>query len=191
MELTDRHIEAIKEFIVTSQQGASWEKYFGTGNKDADKVAASKFFKRPEAKRMVKILRDSREKAIVEATKKTYEKLYAEQIASELELDIFHTKVLRGEAEMEEVFAVREKRFNAMAKTMEEQVVFKRVKRTPSIKEKQISSDLLYKRKGSYKGVTKVQIEQDDQKAAAIAKDGQGQIERCVILSDGTKLPIV
>lgn len=198
MELSEKQIKVIQQFLSTNEQLESYLKYFGSGNRKMDAVTACRWFKKPEVKRMVKLLREEREKAIIKATQDTYIKMYAEQIASELELDIFHTEVVRGKAEMEEVFAVREKTLvnrivqGQVVPFMEEKVVFKRIKRAASIKERQVSASELYKRKGSYKGVAKVSAGQDDQQAAINSKGNENTpIERYAILSDGTKLPII
>lgn len=194
MQLTERHIQVIREFLNTNQQGASYEKYFGTGKKDSDKVSASNFFKKPEVKKMLKTLQEVRDKAIIKATQDTYEKLYAEGIATELELDILHTRIIRGEEEMEEIFAVREKTFNMQKSVYEDVTMFKRVKRKATIKEKQISISELYKRKGSYKGVARINPDQDDQVAAERAKNAgvnDKPVERMVVLSNGEKIPFI
>ncbi len=100
---------------------------------------------------------------------------------------------------MEELFAVREKKLvprpgvdeGTVKWIQEETVTFKRIRRSPNIKEKQISGAELYKRKGSYKP-TKVVTSpdsQDDQEAAMKSK-GAEVIQRVVYLSNGEKLPI-
>lgn len=167
----------------------------GRGKQGSDKVSASNFFKRPEVKRMVKLLTEAKEKAIVKATEEVYKKMFSEEIATELELDVFHTNVLRGKVKVEEVYPVREKTVKNILQNgkiipmLEEKVLFKRVERLPSIKEKQFSAAELYKRNGSYKPFKlKVSDSQDDQEQAAIANNGVETIERYVILSSGEKI---
>lgn len=196
MQLTEKHIQVIKKFIETGEQAASYSAFMGRKKPESDKVAASNFFKRPEVKKMLKLLQDAKEKGIVSATEKVYADLYAKEIASELELDIFHTKVVRGQIEVQEVFAVKEKMIvnklvnGKLVPLVEEKVLFKRVQRLPTIKEKQYSAAELYKRSGSYKPFkVKVSDNQDDQEAAEQAKGNQVEtVERFIVLSNGEKL---
>lgn len=198
MHLTEKHIAVIREFLDTNEQTASWIKHFSTGNTNSERVAASIFFKRPEVKKMLKVMRDTRDKAILQATQKTYEKLFSEEIASDLELDIFHTSVIRGKVEVEEIFEVKEKRLvpftdaaTGHRKTIvEDTTVFKRVKRLPNISERQASAKELYKRRGSYKMVPRAQDgDQDDTEQAEMSKGNEvTAIRRTIMLSDGKLL---
>jgi hypothetical protein len=197
VKLTDVHYNIIKEFVETGLQGASFAKFMGKGKADCDRANASNFFKQAEVKRMVKILREAKERAMVTATEKAYQKLYAEEIASTTEIDMFHTKVLRKQVQVQEIFAVREKtlvnvqRGGKMVPVVEERVVFKKVDRQPNIREQQKAGEELYKRSGAYKPLRVIappRDEQDDMEAAAKANSGVQSIERVIILSDGSKL---
>jgi hypothetical protein len=201
--LTEKQLQVIREYVENNRQYESWAKVFGSGKENNDRANACNFFKRPEVKQMAKMMIEARDRAAVQAMEKAYEKMYIEQIATELELDIFHTKVVRGEIPVQETFAVREKKVVYVTKkvkgkektvpVVEDKVIFKKVDRQASLKERQFSAAELYKRSGSYKPfkIKSVDLNQDDQEAAEIAKAKDvDTIQRFVILSNGTQIPM-
>lgn len=187
MRLSAKHLRIINHFVLTGNKDESYRTEFPTVKSTA---TSHHFFNKPEIKEKVEEIMAIRDIAYTDGIKKTLEKM-SEQVASEIEIDVFHTSVLRGQIMMIEHFAVREKRFNEKNGVIEDVAVIKKIERPPTIKEKQISASELYKRRGSYKAVQRVQIEQDDTKSAEIAKSGSQDIMRVVILSNGERLPIL
>jgi hypothetical protein len=202
--LTEKQIGVIATYVQTQEMAASYSALFTGTTEGSLRASATAFFKRPEVKRLVKKLTEQREKVLFEANEAALKKIYTEQIASETELDIYHTKVVRGEVFVQDIFAVKEKHIvekvvgNKKVPMVEEKVVFKKIDRLPNVRERQLSAHALYLRKGSYKPLKyrNVDGEQDDQAAALKAKQGQigngeNEIQRVVILSDGTPLPLL
>lgn len=176
----------INHFVLTGNKDESYRTEFPTVKSTA---TSHHFFNKPDVKKKVEEVTAIRDKFYSDGIKNAYDK-FAELVASELEVDVMHTKIIRREIKMTDRVPLKYRKVNDDG-TIHEYYEIMDVEREPTIKEMQISASELYKRRGSYKAVQRVQIEQDDTKSAEIAKSGSQDIMRVVILSNGERLPIL
>lgn len=145
---------------------------------------ATKLLSQPNIRKQLEEMKAKIQTAMIENTARAVSKEFAATALTVAELDAFHCSIVRGEVEVEEVIPVYNWQdiLNAEGKVVKRvrQAAFMRVKRPPNIRERQVSVDALYRRKGSYaKGFPG----QDP-------NDGDENVQRVVILSDGSKLEL-
>lgn len=191
MQLTNKHIEFCREFMASNSATDAYSKAFKNKNRRSCSVAASYLLtKRPEIKELIEKMRRDKEQQLIAFKEKELQDL-KQQVLSEIELDFFHSQVLRGQMLVEEVYQVRE--YVPVQKDQLGQLVpgtgrwavtFKKVTRPPNIREKQISADMLYRRKGSYAPlkIRPIGIEDGD------GEESENE-ERVLILSNGERIP--
>lgn len=160
------------------------------------KASSSKLMTHPEVQDLIEKLKAERQDKLTEvnrelttqAIKETMEVLPPEFFGLALtveNVDQLHYSIIKGMVEVEDVLPVKRKTYTKDGKLTEETVSFMRVKRKPNIRERQASMDALYKRWGSYAPGKHLhgfgKTGEDD--------DGEGNVQRFILLSDGTKIP--
>lgn len=193
-KLKDKHIAFVNAIASGVKQSTAWIEHMAESEKvsvGSASVSASRLLARPEIQDLLKRTKLAHEEAITgEISRKIAEEFKTDVLTVE-ELDSFHSSIIQGKVLVEEVVPVYtyNETVDAEGKVVKRtrQTSFVNVKRPPNIREKQISIDALYKRKGSYApskffGALK-NLNNDDE----LPEEG----ERVVLLSDGTKIPLL
>jgi phage terminase small subunit len=191
MKLTKRHKDFCMDYLLTRNGTESYLKFYTDSKRKSANVAAHYLLKRPEIQEFISFLeadmeekeKEVRERAIAELKKK---------IISMVELDVFHSQVVRCEVEVEDVLPVREYiPFDAKIPNSGRWLIsFKRIKRLPNLRERQISAAELYRRQGAYAPTKTKFIEEGDGLLPANGNGNGNGSARFVILANGEKIPI-
>jgi hypothetical protein len=191
--LNEKQLEFCKNYVSSGSAADAYKKAYKCKNVSSCRTNGSKLLKKEDVQTFIDKLRRAKEEQIIAGRKKEIEDL-KEQVLHEIELDVMHSQICRGAMLVEEIYQVRE--YVPVQKDDSGQLVpgsgrwavtFKRVTRAPNIREKQISSDLLYKRKGSYAPL-KIRATGGANDADIEDADSQPE-ERYIILSNGNRLP--
>jgi hypothetical protein len=194
MELKEIHKRFCREYMISLNAKDSYLKCFKTSSAKSAGPSAHNLLKKQEIKDYIDKLKRDKEKQMQETRKQELE-LIKEQVLTEIELDFFHSQVLRGEIMVEEVIPTREyvpvekdDKGNVILGTGRWAVSFKSVRRKPNIREMQISADQLYRRKGSYAAI-KIKPTRGDNDDDIIDETPQ-PAQRFILLSNGERLPL-
>lgn len=190
MIITKRHIDFAKVYVQTLSPADAYQKAYKHKDRNYCRIAAHGLLKKPEIKGLIDKFRIEQDQLVSEGRKKALEDL-KDQILTDIELDYFHSQVLRGQLMVEEVFQVREyvptqydKAGGIIPGTGRWAVTFKKVQRKPNIREMQFSAAELYKRKGSYAPLKIRPVT-----GANDPEDEDEQPQRFILLSNGERLP--
>ncbi len=190
MQLRLKHKEFCK--LIAENEFSATEAYcrsFNTTNRKTAAPCASRLLEKKEILDEIEKFKEEKSKLANEIALASKAQAITEmkaQILNDIELDYFHSQVVRGEVEIEELWPVRE--YIPLTKDDPRSgrwlVSFKKVKRLPNVREKQISASELYKRMGSYATPkAKLFIEDDRDERDKTPK------QDVIILSDGTTIP--
>lgn len=192
MRLNQRHRNFCKYWILNRNGLESYQKAFKNKNRGSCGVLAHKLLAKPEIKEHIAKLEKDKEAQLIELRKNELEKLKLE-ILTEIELDYFHSQVVRGQIEVEEVVQVKEYiplQIDNQGKTIEGTGIsissFKKIKRPANIMERQRSAMELYKRKGSYALLKKPVNNFDDAEEAEEIKEAEVMM---ITFSTGVEKP--
>lgn len=114
------------------------------------KVRASLLLNKPPIKALVAKASEELNKAIVKANIDTLPEELKTVMLTVDQIDSFHYAVLKNAVEVEEIHPVTTIKRDKNGREVERTVTFHKVKRRANIRERQISSDYIYKRLGSY-----------------------------------------
>lgn len=174
-------------------QSDAWLKFMATSKKTTRQTAtpcASRLMKQPL---MIKLIEELRQKKIDALSQEVVQlaKEFKVSILEDSNLDAFHSAVIQGMVQVEEVVPVVNytDTVNSRGQVVQRHrtTSFMRVTRQPNIREKQISIDALYKRRGSY---APGKLFGAFKNMGGDGDEGGDVIERFIILSNGTKIPM-
>jgi hypothetical protein len=149
------------------------------------RVQGSKLAAKPRIKKLIEELKAAINKEVVQVKAREIAAVFQTDLLTVDEMDAYHSAIVQGKVMVEEVIPTREMMYKN-GKIVSSQVVFRKVHRPPNVRERQISIDALYKRFGNYAPSRLF--------AAVAGVNDEGDlenVERVVILSDGTKLPLL
>lgn len=157
--------------------------------KNSVEAAACALIKRPEMQSLLKEASAARSTEIIKVAAREVAKEFTTPVLTVEELDSFHSAVVQGLIMVEETIPVYKWAEilgeDGKVKKRVKEANFVRVTRPPNVREKQVSVDALFKRFGNYA---------PSRVFGAFGKvndDGEVEnIERVVLLSDGTKVPL-
>lgn len=184
----DKHIAFINAVVSGMPQYQAYIEFISPTKKLKKATAeggAHKLMKRSEMKNLLETIKTERQNAITAEISRNVGKEFQTIILTAEEIDAFHSAVLQGQVEVEEVVILKTLTYDEKGNVIKKQDTPMRIKRGPNIREKQISGAELYRRKGSY-APTKMwgafkNIPNDDKPE---------DVERYVMLSDGTRIPL-
>lgn len=122
--------------------------------KQSAMVNASRLMARPEIQAIIKRAQQARETEIVKITSREIAKEFSAILLETTELDAFHCAIIQGQVQVEEVIPmynwedILDVKGNVIKRIRK--ATFVKVTRPPNVREKQISVDALYKRRGEY-----------------------------------------
>lgn len=185
MKLRGRHYDFARHVVENNNPMAAYKKFYKCKNNNVASAGSTKLVKRPEIQELIVTMQRDKEAMIKQARSEELEKM-KDQIISEIELDKFHTDVLRNDISVEEIIVMRE--FTPAHKDGKGNDIpgrwisaIKKIQRAPNLREKQISADQLFKRKGSFAAVkVKAEVDLSDNR----------ETTRLIKLSDGSTLPM-
>lgn len=189
-KLNDKHIALVNAIAGGTTAQVAYLQHMAVNPKcslQSAAVTVSRLLKRPDMKELLQRTRRAREDAITGQITRTLAAEFKGIVLTADEMDSFHSAVIQGFVEIEEVIPVmnitEDVDDNGKVTKRRKQTNFMRVKRPPNVREKQISVDALYKRFGHYApnkfyGAFK-NMDNDD--------PGEN-VERYVMLSNGEKL---
>lgn len=191
--ITDKHILFASDVAAGKDQYQAYIDHLATRKdikKEGAKVQSSKLINRPEMKQLIEKIRKEKTEALVSITARQVAKEFKTVLLETEELDAYHCAIIQGMVEVEEVVPVYtyEDVLNEKGQVIKriKKPSFMKVKRPPNIREKQISIDAIYKRRGNYAPAKLFG-------AFGNVNDETGDIEnveRFVILSTGEKIPL-
>lgn len=185
----DQHVAFCNAIAAGMDKYKAWQEYMSPGKKAGKMTAAanaSKMLKRPEIKALIVQAQKARNAEITGQMLREVGKEFSTTLLTVDELDAFHSAVVQGLVEVEEVVQVYTNEYSKDGRLKTRTASFMRVKRPPNVKEKQTSVDALYKRFGNYA---------PSRIFGAFAKANEEgeleQVERVVMLSTGEKIPLL
>lgn len=185
-KVADKHIAFANAVAAGEFQNIAWLKFIGAKGtkKTVANVKASELMKRPEIQALVRKAQDQRAVAIIEENLKLLPEEFKTAALSVEQIDSLHYSIMKGMVEVEELVPVVTIYKDDKGRETSRTTVMHKVKRKPNIREKQVSADAIYKRFGSYApsrvaGMFK-NVGDDD--------DGDGSVQRFLLLSNGNKL---
>lgn len=190
--LPDRHIAFINEVASGVPQYQAYIKHIATKKlteASARRTSSMLLNKSPYRKLLQQAINE-RQKILIEKSAEVVAKEFTERSLTNDELDAFHCAVIAGKVDIEEVVPVYDWQDivdeNGRVVKRIRKTNFLKVKRPPNVREKQISIDALYRRRGLYApGRIAGMI-------ASVGSDGEiDQVQRFVILASGEKVPFV
>jgi len=152
-------------------------------------VCGSQLLKRPEIKNTIEKFQLKLIEQVTGETSRIIAKEFTTTMLTVDEMDCFHSAIIQGLVEVEEVVPVY--RWNEVLNSKgaivqrTKEANFVRVKRPPNIKEKQISIDALYKRFGNYAARKFIGA------IGELNGNGDVTIKRMILLSTGEKIPML
>lgn len=189
LKITDRHIAFANDIAAGTPQNVAYQKHLATKKKlhpGTAKTQASRIMSKPEMQDLVDRIRLERQNAITKNQARIIAKEFSTILLSVDELDAYHSAIIQGMVEVEEVVPHFTLEYDKSGKVVKKSTSFVRVKRPPNIREKQISISELYKRFGHYA---------PNKLFGAFGRvNEEGEVEnvqRVFALSDGTKLPLL
>lgn len=192
-KLKDKHI-AFCNGIVTGMTGRNAYLQFLAVNPNCSKISASisatRLLARPEIQQCLQRLRLQLEEKITGEVSRLIPKEFSTPLLTVDEMDNFHSAIVQGIIEVEEVVPVYRwtEVFNKAGKVIQrnKEANFVRVKRPANVREKQISIDALYKRFGNY-APSKI-----FGAFGRVNEEGEVEnVERVIMLSTGEKVPLL
>jgi phage terminase small subunit len=114
------------------------------------KVKASRLLQQPPIKALVAKASEELNRAIVKANIETLPEELKTAMLTIDQIDSFHYAVIKNLVEVEEIHPVTTIRRDKNGREVERTVTFHKVKRKANIRERQLSTDYIYKRLGSY-----------------------------------------
>lgn len=156
-KLNDKHIAFCNAIAGGTTHRSAYIEHMAVSDKctlRSAAVTASRLLSRPEIKACIERCRLAREQAITGIISRNVAKEFETIVLTVTELDSFHSSVVQGMVEVEEVVPVYKwtERLNEEGKVIgrSKEANFMKIKRPPNVREKQISVDALYKRFGHY-----------------------------------------
>lgn len=146
---------------------------------------ACQLMKKKEIQEIIQQTKKAHAEALINQSSSMLAKEFSTPLLTVDELDSFHSAIVQGLVDVEEVIPVYTSTYDDNGVIKMKQTSFMRVKRPPNIRERQISIDALYKRFGNYSpsrffgAMGKVNEEGDLE-----------NVQRMLILSTGEKIPI-
>lgn len=187
-KLNDRYIAFAIAVATGSEQLKAYIEHVATRKNVKKSTAAtnsSNLMKRPEIRDIVEETRKAHSKAIIEQSARLVAAEFKTTVLTIDELDSFHSAIVQGLIEVEEVIPVYTNTYDTEGVLKLRQTSFMRVKRPPNAREKQISADALFKRFGAYA---------PNRFLGAFGKvkdDGEVEdVQRMLILSTGERIPM-
>jgi hypothetical protein len=184
----DKHIAFVNAVISGMPQYQAYIEFISPSKKLKKATAeggAHKLMKRSDMKNLMERIRAERQNAITAEISRNVGKEFQALILSTEEIDAFHSAVLQGQVEVEEVIIMKTLQYDDKGNVIKKSDTPMRIKRGPNIREKQISAQELYRRRGNY-APTKLM--------GAFGKvDDEGNLEnvqRFVVLSNGERIPL-
>ena len=189
-KINDRHIAFCNAIAGGMKDFQAYIEFMSPGKKAKKGTAAahaSRLLKRPQIQQLIEQARKARAEAITGEAARIVAKEFSTTLLTVDELDAYHSAVVQGLVEVEEVVPVYTNTYDKAGRIVSRQTSFMRVKRPPNIRERQISIAELYKRQGSY-----APSKLFGAFAKAKEEDGEQEIvERFVLLSTGEKIPLL
>jgi hypothetical protein len=152
--------------------------------KKSAEVSASNLLARPEIQDLIQQAKKERQLAIVKAQAGRVAEEFETFILATDQLDAYHSAIIQGKVVVEEIYPVTTITRDKTGKEVERTVAFKKVARQPNLREKQISIDALYRRRGDYAAVKGLfgigRVDQDE--------DDSG--DRFIVLSNGERIKL-
>lgn len=191
MVLKEHHRAFAREWLKNGNDGTkAYLKIFKMKDRGQARIAACNMLKRPEVKAYVEKLAKAKEERLMKGRDTEIAK-WREEVITELELDVFHSKIVRGELQTQEVVQIKiftpaqyDKNGYCIAPPMWT-TRLELFTRPASLIERQRSASELYKRKGSYASGKRGGFDGDSD------SDGEGApVQDFLILSNGTMLPM-
>lgn len=193
-KLQDKHIAFANAIAGGMQQQDAYIKFIATRpniSKGTAATNASGLMRRKEVQEVINRAKAAREAEITGVAVRNIPKEFTTPVLTTDELDAYHSSIILGIVEVEELIQVYnwvetyDKKGKLVGRTRQAQVM--KVPRRPNVREKQISIDALFKRFGSYApsrffGALK-NLNNDG--------DIEENVERFVLLSNGEKIPLL
>lgn len=187
-KINDRHIAFANAVAGGMEQYKAYIEFMSIGKKAKKMTAsanASGLMKRHEIKSLIEQASKARAEAITGVMSRNVAQEFSTILLTVDELDSFHSSVVQGKIEVEEVVPVYTNSYDKAGRITQRTTSFMRVKRPPNIREKQISVQELYKRGGNYAPSRLFAA------LGAVNEEGElANVERVVVLSSGEKLPL-
>lgn len=190
--IKDKHIAFVNDVAAGGNATEAYLKHIArtkSTTKGTAAVAATRMLQRPEVVDMVARVKAERESAIVKAKGRELAREFSGILLTTDELDQFHCSIIQGLVDVEEVvvgYSVEEV-LNDQGKIVKRirKPMFNKVKRPPNIREKQVSVDALYKRRGDYAPA----------KIAGMFKNADPDeteiaVDRFIVLANGERIPL-
>lgn len=189
-QTNDKHVAFCNAVAGGMDAYKAYIEYLSPGKKATKRTAAphaSKLMKRPEIQQLINQAKRIRGEEIIRTSARVVAQEFATTILTVEEMDSFHSAIVQGLVQVEEVIPVYKNTYDDKGRIKTRESNFVRVKRPPNIRERQISISELYKRNGNYAPAKllgafgKVNEETGDME----------NVERFVIFSDGSKVPLL
>ncbi len=190
MVIKQHHIEFCRQYALTGLAKDSYMHVFKSKKDRSASASASALLKRPEMQQLIQEFRDNRQQEL-EKSRTAEIKELEKQVLSNIELDYFHSQVVRGQITFPDIVQVREYRsiLDKAGNVVggEWKTELRSVNRAPNIKERQRSAAELYKRFGSYKQPGKTTDFEDTPDANNTEAP---EVVRYIVLSTGERKQI-
>lgn len=196
MKLTQRHRQFCREYVACGIAVQAYQKAFRNKNYRSCAACASRLIYLPEIVEYIEKVKRDEEARLIQLRQSDLTRM-KEQVLTEIELDFFHSEVVRGNIDVEEMTTVKE--YIPLQRDISGEIVpstgnwttvIRSFKRKPTLRERQISAVQLYLRKGSYAKTQLPPIDSDDFPGNEALDRSRTKVENFVILSNGNKIPI-
>lgn len=187
-QLKDKHVAFCNDVASGKEKFQAFIDHISINKKSSKASAAvnaSKLLARPEIQECIARCRAAREAEITGVAVRNIDPVFKSLVLSVDEMDAYHSAVIQGMVEVEEVVPVYNTTYDKNGKVLSKTTSFMRVKRPPNIREKQISIDALFKRRGAYAPVKSLNA------FKTFGDNDNGEIEemeRYIIFSNGEKM---
>lgn len=187
--IRDKHIAFANAIVSGMPQYQAYIQHIAVNKKLKKETAhtgATKIMARSEMKQLVEKIKQERQDAINQEVARNIGKEFQTTILTTEEIDAFHCAVLQGLVEVEEVIIMRTLTYDEKGRVIKKTDTPMRVKRGPNIREKQVSAQELYRRRGDYKPMKFLG-------AFGKVNEEDGTLEnvqRFVLLSNGERIPL-
>lgn len=191
-KVKDKHLKFAMAIAAGKPQHEAYVEFIAVNKAcklNTAKNKGSVLAKRPQIQKLVQNYRDEKNKAIAKITTREIGKEFFATLLTTDELDNFHCAIIQGQVMVEEVIPVYtyEEILDGEGRIVKKvrKPSFMKVTRPPNVREKQISVDALFKRRGNY-APTKL-----FGAIGRVNEDGEVEnIERFVLLANGEKIPL-
>ena len=192
-KITDKYVAMVNAIAGGMEQWQAYKEHVATiknPKKSSCSVQSTKLMRRPEMKDLLQKARIARGEAITQVIARSVAEEFSTTHLTVDELDSYHYAIIQGKVLIEEVVPTwtSTEVLNKEGKVVQRQRTqnFVRVSRPPNVREKQISIDAIYKRKGDYapsRFFGGIKNMNDD--------PAEDNVERVILLSNGETVPLL